>query len=100
MHKKISEMTAADKAEFLEKTKQATIIEQGVPWEFLEAGLSIQTDLGENPRRKFPEEYPRRKFREKIPGGNTRRKAQDEEENNYVGCLRDGAAYNLRVFWQ
>jgi len=36
MHKKISEMTAADKAEFLEKVKIAMINEQGVPWEVME----------------------------------------------------------------
>lgn len=36
MHKKISEMTDEDKAEFLERTKQAMLKEQGVPWEFIE----------------------------------------------------------------
>ena len=36
MRKKISEMTAADKEEFLEQTKQAMVREHGVPWEFIE----------------------------------------------------------------
>lgn len=36
MRKKISEMTAADKAEFLERTKAAMLKEQGVPWEVIE----------------------------------------------------------------
>lgn len=36
MRKKISEMTAKDKAEFLEQTKQAMIREHGVDWEFIE----------------------------------------------------------------
>lgn len=39
MHKKISEMTATDKAEFLERTKQAMLRERGVPWEFIEAKI-------------------------------------------------------------
>ena len=36
MRKKISEMTAADKAEFLEQAKRAMVKEQGVPWELIE----------------------------------------------------------------
>ena len=38
MHKKmrISEMTAADKASFLEAPKRATEVEQGVPWPLME----------------------------------------------------------------
>ena len=32
MHKKITEMTDADKQNFLEQVKLAMIIEQGVPW--------------------------------------------------------------------
>ena len=39
MRKKISEMTAADKASFLEATKIATEREQGVPWEFMQQKL-------------------------------------------------------------
>ena len=36
MRKHISEMTPADKAFFLEATKRALLIEQGVPWEIIE----------------------------------------------------------------
>ena len=32
-------MTAADKAEFLERTKQSMLQEQGIPWEFVEAKI-------------------------------------------------------------
>ena len=39
MHKKISEMTDADKAEFLEQTKLSTLVEHGVPWEVMEARI-------------------------------------------------------------
>ncbi len=39
MIKKISELTAKDKAEFLKKTKQAFIREHGIPWEIVEAKI-------------------------------------------------------------
>jgi hypothetical protein len=39
MIKKISELTAEDKAEFLKKTKQAFIREHGIPWEIVEAKM-------------------------------------------------------------
>lgn len=39
MRKKISEMTATDKADFLEKTKEALRREQGIPWEFMETKI-------------------------------------------------------------
>ena len=42
MRKKISDMTAKDKAEFLETTKIATEKEQGIPWSFMEAKLLYQ----------------------------------------------------------
>lgn len=39
MVKKISEMTAADKEEFMEQTRQAMQREHGVPWEYIEAKI-------------------------------------------------------------
>ncbi len=44
MRKKISEMTAADKAEFLEQTKLAMIREYGIPWEFMEEKIMEDID--------------------------------------------------------
>lgn len=43
LRKHISEMTPADKASFLEATKRALLIEQGVPWEVIEP--KIQADI-------------------------------------------------------
>lgn len=43
MRKRISEMTSADKASFLEATKRALLIEQGVLWEEIEP--KIQADI-------------------------------------------------------
>lgn len=37
MRKKISEMTAADKTDFLERTKISLQKEHDIPWEFIEA---------------------------------------------------------------
>lgn len=36
MYKKISEMSDADKVDFLEHTKQAMVCEQGIPWKYIE----------------------------------------------------------------
>ena len=36
MRKKISDMTEADKTEFLKQTKEAMIREHGIPWELIE----------------------------------------------------------------
>lgn len=44
MHKKISEMTAADKAEFLEQTKLAMVREYGIPWEYIESRILEDID--------------------------------------------------------
>ena len=44
MHKKISEMTAADKAEFLEQTKLAMVREYGIPWESIESRILEDID--------------------------------------------------------
>lgn len=43
MRKRISEMTPADKVSFLEATKRALLLEQGVPWEVIEP--KIQADI-------------------------------------------------------
>lgn len=46
MHKKmrISEMTAADKASFLEASKRATEVEQGIPWPLMEKRMLDEID--------------------------------------------------------
>ncbi len=75
MHKRISEMTAADKAEFLEKTKQATINEQGVPWEFMEAKIleDIENTFNDekfvkmDPDFRIDAAYARKEFGDKKP---------------------------------
>ena len=75
MHKRISEMTAADKAEFLEKTKQATINEQGVPWEFMEAKIleDIENTFDDekfvkmDPDFRIDAAYARKEFGDKKP---------------------------------
>ena len=75
MHKRISEMTAADKAEFLEKTKQATINEQGVPWEFMEAKIleDIENTFNDekfvkmDPNFRIDAAYARKEFGDRKP---------------------------------
>ena len=75
MHKRISEMTAADKAEFLEKTKQATINEQGVPWEFMEAKIleDIENTFNDekfvkmDPDFRIDAAYARKEFGDQKP---------------------------------
>ena len=75
MHKRISEMTAADKAEFLEKTKQATSNEQGVPWEFMEAKIleDIENTFNDekfvkmDPDFRIDAAYARKEFGDKKP---------------------------------
>ena len=75
MHKRISEMTAADKAEFLEKTKQATINEQGVPWAFMEAKIleDIENTFNDekfvkmDPDFRIDAAYARKEFGDKKP---------------------------------
>ena len=68
-------MTAADKAEFLEKTKQATINEQGVPWEFMEAKIleDIENTFNDekfvkmDPDFRIDAAYARKEFGDKKP---------------------------------
>ena len=75
MHKRISDMTAADKAEFLEKAKQATINEQGVPWEFMEAKIleDIENTFNDekfvkmDPDFRIDAAYARKEFGDKKP---------------------------------
>ena len=75
MRKRISEMTAADKAEFLEKTKQATVNEQGVPWEFMEAKIleDIENTFDDekfvkmDPDFRIDAAYARKEFGDKKP---------------------------------
>ena len=75
MHKKISEMTAADKAEFLERTKLAMINEQGIPWEFMEAKIleEIENTFDDrkfvkmDPDLRIDAAYARKEFGDKKP---------------------------------
>ena len=75
MRKKITEMTAADKAEFLEKTKQATISEKGIPWEFVETKLLEDIDntfddekfVKMDPDFRIDAAYARKEFGDKKP---------------------------------
>ena len=57
MLKKISEMTAADKEEFLEHTKLSLLLEQGVLWETIEPKIieDIENTFDDN---KFAEMAP------------------------------------------
>ncbi len=75
MHKKISEMTTADKAEFLERTKWAMIHEQGVPWEYMEAKIQEEIDntfddekfIKMDPDSRIDAAYARNEFGDKKP---------------------------------
>ena len=75
MHKKISEMTAADKAEFLEQTKQAMLKEQGIPWEFIEPKIieDIENTFDDekfikmDPDFRIDAAYARKEFGDKKP---------------------------------
>jgi len=75
VHKKISEMTAADKAEFLELTKQAMIREQGIPWNLIESKIleDIENTFDDekfvkmNPDFRIDAAYARKEFGDKKP---------------------------------
>ena len=75
MHKKISEMTSADKADFLERTKMAMVREQGVPWEFIESKILEDIDNTFNdekfvkmdPDFLIDAAYARKEFGDKKP---------------------------------
>ena len=75
MIKKMSELTAEDKAKFLENTKQAFIREQGVPWEFVEAKMieEIENTFDDqkfvkmDPDAQIDAAYARKAFGNKKP---------------------------------
>ena len=75
MHKKISEMTAADKAEFLESVKIAMLKEQGVPWEVMEPKIleDIENTFDDekfvkmDPDFRIDAAYARKEFGDKKP---------------------------------
>ena len=75
MRKRISDMTPADKASFLEATKRAMLLEQGIPWEMIEP--KILADIDEtfddekffkmDPDFRIDAAYARREFGDKKP---------------------------------
>ena len=75
MRKKMSEMTAADKAEFLKKTKEAMLREQGVPWELIEPKIleDIESTFDDekfvkmDPDFRIDAAYARKEFGDKKP---------------------------------
>ena len=75
MRKKMSEMTAADKAAFLERTKEAMLIEQGVPWESIEPKILEEIEntfddekfVGMDPDSRIDAAYARKEFGDKKP---------------------------------
>jgi len=75
MRKKISEMTAADKAEFLERTKEAMLKEQGVLWEFIEPKIleDIENTFDDekfvkmDPDFRIDAAYARKEFGDRKP---------------------------------
>jgi len=75
MRKKMSEMTAADKAAFLERTKEAMLIEQGVPWESIEPKIleEIENTFDDEkfarmaPDSRIDAAYARKEFGDKKP---------------------------------
>ena len=75
MRKKISEMTASDKAEFLERTKEAMAKEQGVPWGFIEPKIieDIESAFDDekfiqmDPEFRIDAAYARKEFGDKKP---------------------------------
>ena len=68
-------MTAADKAEFLEKVKIAMINEQGVPWEVMEPKIleDIENTFDDekfvkmDPEFRIDAAYARKEFGDKKP---------------------------------
>ena len=68
-------MTSADKAEFLEQTKQALIHKYGIPWEFMEAKVreDIENTFDDqkfskmDPDFRIDAAYARKEFGDKKP---------------------------------
>ncbi len=75
MIKKISELTAEDKAVFFEKTKQVFFKEHGIPWEFVEAKMieEIENTFDDqkfvkmDPDAQIDAAYARKAFGNKKP---------------------------------
>ena len=75
MRKKIAEMTAADKAVFLEQTKQTMVREHGIPWEFIESKIleEIENTFDDkkfvkmDPDSRIDAAYARKEFGDKKP---------------------------------
>lgn len=75
MYKKISEMTAEDKAEFLERTKLAMVFEQGVPWEMIEPRIMEEIEntfddekfVKMDPDFRIDAAYARKEFGDRKP---------------------------------
>lgn len=75
MRKHISEMTPADKASFLEATKRALLLEQGVPWEVIEPKIQAEIDAAfddakfvkMDPDSRIDAAYARKEFGDKKP---------------------------------
>lgn len=75
MVKKISEMTAADKEEFMEQTRQAMQREHGVPWEFIEEKIIEDLDntfddekfVRMDPDFRIDAAYARKEFGDQKP---------------------------------
>ena len=75
MHKKISEITPADKAKFLEKTKQAMSKEYGISWEIIEPKIieDIENTFDDaifvkmDPDFRIDAAYARKAFGDKKP---------------------------------
>ena len=75
MRKRISDMTPADKASFLEATKRAMLLEQGIPWEMIEPKILADIDetfdnekfLKMDPDFRIDAAYARREFGDKKP---------------------------------
>jgi len=75
LRKHISEMTPADKASFLETTKRALLLEQGVPWEVIEPKIQADIDatfddaqfVKMDPDSRIDAAYARKEFGDKKP---------------------------------
>lgn len=75
MIKKISEMTAEDKEEFLEQTKLALLLEQGIAWDFIKPRIleEIENTFDDekfvkmDPEARIDAAYARKEFGDKKP---------------------------------
>lgn len=75
MRKKISEMTEADKFEFLEKTKQVLMRNYGISWEAMEAKIASELEnifddkkfVKMDPDSRIDAAYTRKEFGNRKP---------------------------------